>query len=197
MHSWVKYGFFGGQVSLDFVNTVDDEGKTREVNAIPDWKTVLTWALKAGILSAKEAHSLTQSVNEARIADELDQLYAFRERLWSVLRNFAAGRAVDTEKARAISNTIQWAVQKASIVQDVQAFRWSVFQTELGISLIRARLALAVSDLITGQDLRQLRECGRCTGLFLHHGRGLGRRWCRMNTCGNRAKIERFRSKSE
>ncbi|MGH6819514.1 MAG: CGNR zinc finger domain-containing protein [Methylocella sp.] len=42
-----------------------------------------------------------------------------------------------------------------------------------------------------------MRECGRCTGLFLHHGRGLGRRWCRMNTCGNRAKIERFRSKSE
>lgn len=197
MHYWVKYGFFGGHVSLDFVNTVDDEGKTRNLNAIPDWETVLNWALRAGILSGGEAQSLARSIYETRVTDELGELYKFRELMWSVLRNFAVGQAVDTEKAKAISTTIRWALQKASIVQDVHVFRWSVFENELGLSLIRARLALAVSDLITRQDMERLRECARCTGLFLHHGRGVDRRWCRMNTCGNRAKIERFRSKSE
>jgi predicted RNA-binding Zn ribbon-like protein len=45
-----------------------------------------------------------------------------------------------------------------------------------------------------------MRECGgsACTWLFLDHSRNRSRRWCSMETCGNRAKAHRhYRRKSE
>ena len=56
-------------------------------------------------------------------------------------------------------------------------------------------LVLALFDLLQGSDLDRLRECPRCTHLFLDHGRGPGRRWCSMARCGNRAKVESFRAR--
>ncbi|QCI69487.1 hypothetical protein E8M01_29310 [Phreatobacter stygius] len=60
--------------------------------------------------------------------------------------------------------------------------------------LIRHRLALRLLHLLGGPELPRLRECTRCPWLFLDHGRGRGRSWCRMSTCGNRAKAERYRA---
>jgi len=54
---------------------------------------------------------------------------------------------------------------------------------------------LSLIDLMQRADLSRLRECKRCTHLFLDHGRGQGRRWCSMARCGNRAKAETFRAR--
>ncbi|EPZ91129.1 CGNR zinc finger [Burkholderia cenocepacia BC7] len=44
-------------------------------------------------------------------------------------------------------------------------------------------------------DFARVRQCGRCTWFFVDRGRGVGRRWCDMRTCGNRAKVEAFRER--
>ncbi|MFW5641932.1 MAG: CGNR zinc finger domain-containing protein, partial [Roseicyclus sp.] len=56
-------------------------------------------------------------------------------------------------------------------------------------------LALSLAALLQSGDLARLRECRRCTRLFLDHGRGPGRRWCSMARCGNRAKAQSFRDR--
>ncbi len=196
MHSWIKYGFIDSHVSLNFINTIDDEGKTRTLNAIPDWTTILQWAVTAKVLSNKEAESLAHYSDEASIRDEQDKLYEFREVAWCVLSSVVANQTVDTDNINKLSATIKWALAETTFEQNGRIFHWSVCERDFGLQLIRARLALAVFDLMTHQDMACLKECGRCTALFLDHGRGVGRRWCRMKTCGNRAKTERFRNKS-
>ncbi len=193
-HFWQKFGFFGGHAALDFVNTLDDVDKRRSMEAIPDWTAAFAWARAAGLLSADEVKLLAEGASDE---EELTALHRFREALWGLLSDLAAKRSPDEELAASVESEIKWALAAARLERDEASFGWRVSPEAFELKLLRARVALAVWDLMSRQDLSRLRECGRCTGLFLDHGRGRGRRWCRMNTCGNRTKTERFRGKAE
>ncbi len=63
---------------------------------------------------------------------------------------------------------------------------------------VLAALGFVAYDAITvlGGDLRDhVKACENpvCGGLYVDTSRGQNRRWCSMNTCGNRAKKARFR----
>ena len=195
MHGWAEYGPFGGHLFLDFVNTVDDEGKTRSVNAIPDWTVALQWGVAATLLSSSEAGRLARCSNDPAAIGELKRLIEFRETAWIELSHIAANRPASEENLSRLSKSMRWALAHSILEPHKRSFRWSPSPDKLGLQLVRARLALALLELTMDPDISRLKECGRCTGLFLDRGRGRGRRWCRMTTCGNRAKIERFRSK--
>ncbi|GAA2710994.1 CGNR zinc finger domain-containing protein [Micromonospora olivasterospora] len=65
----------------------------------------------------------------------------------------------------------------------------------------RAALGLIAQDAIialggTRRDQVKMCEHPDCGGLYLDTSRGQNRRWCSMNTCGNRAKKARFRHQS-
>lgn len=51
-------------------------------------------------------------------------------------------------------------------------------------------IAQSMAELVCDEDFGLVRECQGpgCTLLFLDRTRGQARRWCRMATCGNRAK---------
>jgi predicted RNA-binding Zn ribbon-like protein len=51
----------------------------------------------------------------------------------------------------------------------------------------------SLADLLTGPDRTHLRECAndRCLWLFLDDSKNGSRRWCSMQSCGNRAKARR------
>lgn len=52
--------------------------------------------------------------------------------------------------------------------------------------------ARSAFELLLSADRRALRVCPgeRCGWIFLDRTRGRTRRWCRMETCGNRAKAK-------
>lgn len=52
----------------------------------------------------------------------------------------------------------------------------------------------SATELLTSEDLSRLRSCDAddCDWLFVDRSRNRSRRWCDMNTCGNRAKARRF-----
>jgi predicted RNA-binding Zn ribbon-like protein len=51
----------------------------------------------------------------------------------------------------------------------------------------------SAAELLTSDEREQVRECAgsACTWLFLDRSRNRSRRWCSMQTCGNRAKARR------
>ncbi|WP_433349680.1 CGNR zinc finger domain-containing protein [Micromonospora sp. CA-111912] len=63
---------------------------------------------------------------------------------------------------------------------------------------VHAALGLIAQDAIIalgGNQRGQAKACEHpdCGGLYLDTSRGQNRRWCSMNTCGNRAKKAKFR----
>ena len=193
-HYWDKFGFFGGQVFLDFINTFDDLDKSRCHDALPDWQTVLLWSEKAALLNTKEKKILSTSFSQKVIHDELSILHTLRDIGWKILHAIAVKAHPDPAVLNKLSKHLELSYAHSSLVYDDKSFHWAMVPTSIDANLIRIRLGLLAGELLTSNDSIRISECCGCTGLFINEGRGIGRKWCRMSTCGNRAKIKKFRS---
>lgn len=192
LHAWDKLGFFGGHVLLDFVNAVDDEGKSRARNGVPDWQSLLAWSVRRGVLDADEHARLSMASDDEAARAHAD-LMAVRESAYATLSAIAAGVAPSDGSLDPLADWASAALARARLMAGPSGLAWTTDRQALGADLLQVRLGLSLLDLIACADFDRLRECGRCTGLFLDHGRGRGRRWCRMATCGNRSKVARHR----
>ena len=188
-HWWEDAEPLGGHLLLDFTNTINNLDKSRDDEAIPDWPTTLRWAVWAKALSAQEADALVAAPDGE---DERKELIAFRERIYDALSPLAAGDAPDG--LTALMDDARDALAAATLTVQGGALRCAP-EDRSGGKLLRVRLGLALLDFLHGACFERLKECGRCSALYLDFGRGRGRRWCRMSTCGNRAKTERHRAK--
>lgn len=65
------------------------------------------------------------------------------------------------------------------------------------ITEVLAAVARDGVDLLTGADAHRLRECEglTCTLLFVDSSRDGRRRWCSMDSCGARAKMQALRAR--
>lgn len=195
MHSWQEFGLLGEDPALQFVNTVDDAGKTRFEDGLPDWSTLLAWGSAAGVLTEMEASTLEQATDTPEAESELRAVHDLREATWRVLHAKAAGEE-DADAEDEVAAVARWAFGRSKLRSDARCYEWRAVATAEDPALPRIRLGLIVERFLRSEELTRLRECGRCAAVFLDHGRGRGRRWCRMATCGNRAKAERFRGRS-
>jgi predicted RNA-binding Zn ribbon-like protein len=170
-----------GHPFLAFVNTVTDDGKRRERDSFENGAELLAELKAAGLEEAREAPGPGQ----------LRTLRHLREAGYSVLSAIAAGRRPPHEDRLALEAAIKSAMSDATLVFGGARSRWRCGP----LGGLHDALALAAEDLLQSADLSRLRECRRCTHLFLDHGRGTGRRWCSMARCGNRAKAQSFRER--
>ena len=189
---WSPDELVGGDPALDLTNTAGGAGKARDRERLTAYAEAIAWARAAGVLDRADAAVLADraeaSPEDASAA--LVRLRDFRESLHATL----AAVALDDPSARslaAVRSVVQEAVGRADLVRADGAFAWTVGREGSGLDLIRDRAALAAQRLLTGPDLARVRQCERCSWLFLDRGRGRGRRWCSMAACGNRAKAQR------
>ena len=193
-HTWQSLPAFGGHVFLDFINTIDDETKMRVQNGIPDWQLLLKWFLANNLLDSK-TYSRLSLLDSKDVDEEYSRLIEFREDAYSTLSQIALSKTKLSPNLSHFKNFVGNALQHAHIIQLEDRFDWVLDGKQDPICLPGLSLGLQLLDFLKVTDLKRLKECGRCTGLFLNSGRGLGRRWCRMETCGNREKTIRFRKK--
>lgn len=187
---WDPTAFVGGRPALDFLNTVSDHGKTREESRIADWPAFLGWSSASGAFTDAELRALTE-LDKASARAALAELHALRETAYPVLSALAAGAAPAAEEADRLEARMKDALARAVLTTRDGGYAWSA---DRGVrSWPVDSLALSLESLMRDPELRRLRQCGRCTWLFVDRGRGAGRRWCAMSTCGNRAKAEAFR----
>jgi predicted RNA-binding Zn ribbon-like protein len=193
LHEWSPEDFVGGELCLEFTNTVGDHSKTRGVEWLTDWDALLDWAGAAGGLEATEAQQLRKigRRDPAAAGRSLQRLLTFRNLLFRVLSTLAAGRTPVPDDLRAVEVAVLGALRAAHLIQQNQTFRWAVLPSETTMSTPLGRIALSTLRLLQGDDLARLRECQRCSWLFLDRSKNHGRRWCRADGCGNRARVAR------
>lgn len=76
----------------------------------------------------------------------------------------------------------------------VASYRPTITPTDI-LAIITADLI----DVLGGPGHTHLRQCAAdtCDGIYLDTSRGRQRTWCSSRTCGNRARVQRFRTKSQ
>lgn len=183
----------GGDPCLELANTAGGAGKARDVERLTGWEAVLGWAPTAGLLEAAEATPLaaTLAADPAEAEAALRRLRLFREELHALLHAVAEGLAPPADLRDRVEAVLREARGRARLRREGEGFLWSITLDEAGADAIRLRAAAAAARLLTGDDLSRLRECERCSWLYLDRSRGRRRRWCSMAACGNRAKAQR------
>jgi predicted RNA-binding Zn ribbon-like protein len=193
MHEWSAQDFVAGELCLEFTNTVGDHSKTRIVEWITDWDALLQWAVAAGALKETESQELRRICrrDSAAARRSLQSLLNFRDVLFRILSTLAAGRAPLRDDIDRVETAVLGALRTARLTHQNQTFGWAIGPGETALSTPLARIALSTLRLLQGDDLSRVRECQRCSWLFLDRSKNHGRRWCRADVCGNRARVAR------
>lgn len=193
-HVWDAADFVGGHPALDFLNTVADTGKTRDADKLVDWPAVHAWAERSGLLAPADLARLLRHARQDD-ADALAALHRFREDAYTAILHLTAGGG-GTAGARAadrLAVAIRDAIGRSAFEAVDGRFAWR--HAARAVTRWVDAAALGFEQLLRSDDFARVRQCGRCTWFFVDRGLGVGRRWCDMRTCGNRAKVEAFRER--
>lgn len=191
--NWPPEDLVGGALCLDFANTVGDHDKRRDASLLASYADLLTWAVAAHALTATDAATLRVAA-DARpdaAAAAFEQALAVRERLYRLFSAIAAGGSPDRDDLEALDAWWRRAAGHLSLAWQDGRARQVWRDTDGNLDRPLGPVIRSAVELITSPTLARVKECGRCSWLFLDESRNGSRRWCRMEACGNRAKVQR------
>lgn len=193
-----KFDLYGGDPSLDFVNTVDGMRGFTAVEQLGSYPRLLDWAVQASLVGPAEAHRLARlaEAQPIRAAAALAEACRLREALHDVLVAVLQGKPVPPRELEAVSAWVASALARRRLIAARNGVRlgWEEAGDDL-LSPLR-EVAAAAARLLVSPELERVRMCGqceegRCGWLFLDGTRNRSRRFCSSDGCGNRAKVAR------
>jgi predicted RNA-binding Zn ribbon-like protein len=189
----------GGHVALDFANTVDwrDRGP---LDHLVDYLALVMWAAAAGVVTSPEADALVRraAAGPAEASAVLRSALDLREAAHRLCRAAAAGRAGEAPDLAVLNRLLQRYPLRGEIVVSGESYAWRGAASDEALALPVERLAAAAAELLlSAAELRRVRLCdgAGCGWLFLDTSPNRRRRWCSMESCGNRAKARRHHAK--
>jgi len=191
----MDYEFLAGNLALDFTNTVHSHGLADPRDDLKTADDLIDWASQAGLLREGEIRQLRKAPpDEAHFRQAL----ALRELLYAIFSRARIGRKPDPEKLKAFQGSYQNAIRHAEFhpVGDHYQLAWPTVTSPLDRALWQ--ITRSAAELLTSEALTHVRQCSgeTCSWLFVDTSRNGRRRWCDMRACGNRAKVRRFRLRS-
>lgn len=191
----------GGSLCLDFANTLGGQIDARRED-LRTYDDLVAWARQAGVLGGAEAAALRRAALERPSEGEaaLHHARELRSRIARVFAARAGGTGVDEPDLAELSAAIVPLLARSRLVPRDGGFAWAWDGPSDALERPLWAVARSAADLLTSADLADVRECASpvCGWLFVDTSRNHSRRWCDMNTCGNREKARRHyrRSKS-
>ncbi|SCZ57581.1 Conserved protein containing a Zn-ribbon-like motif, possibly RNA-binding [Epibacterium ulvae] len=187
-NSSAPFQFVGNDLVLDFVNTRPVlDGVEHDLITTP--QNLAQW------LHESSAPPTSTHWNES---DFMSALH-LRDALSLVLAALAAQsvpppQAVQDVNAYLVDFTLNIQLNHSEAGYHIQPI-----QTEMSPRAFLAFLAKQAIDLVTAQDANRVRKCAdlSCVLMFKDTSKSGRRRWCSMETCGNRNKVAAFRSQSK
>lgn len=192
----------GGDLALDFVNTMGGLRVVKENEHLTGYEELIRFTLQAGAIGKPTAaRALAQAAATPRRASQaLAEAIALREALHAVLLSAIEKKPIDQAALAAVERWIASA-QAERELRPVPGDGFALILRESDDLLAPLRpVALAAAALLTSGKLERVGLCGEsevesCGWLFLDETRNHSRRFCSMADCGNRAKQRRHQQR--
>ena len=166
----------GGNLALDFANTVDDPGGPADFDHLADADRCAAWARHFGLIDGAAA------------AGDAARLRRLRDVVHTGFTAIADGRSFPEAAWRELRRALADAVGSA----DLATVDGRAVLRPAGNEPIADAVALAAHDLLTGDQLHRVKHCAQCHWLFLDRSKNGSRRWCSMDDCGGEVKMRRY-----
>jgi predicted RNA-binding Zn ribbon-like protein len=190
-HATLK--LLGGRLCLDFVNTVDTQD-TRIDEKLNAYADLVWWSLRVEMMDEPSAASLfaAADADPACAADVLSRARELRDALYRLFTAARPDAAADEADLAVLNRELASAMAHLRVRAEGGEFVWNL---EEGTQLERVLWPVVrdAAELLVSGDLRRVgRCCGEnCDWLYMDTSRNRSRRWCDMQSCGNRAKARR------
>lgn len=185
-----------GHLSLDFVNTIDPRRGPDATDKLTDYAALLAFASQAGLLDDGAAARLERwALERPHQAQAIHaRAIALREAIFGAASAVASHRDPDQRDLDLLASEMASALGHARLVVAGDGLTWSWDDADHPERPLWP-IARAATDLLTTHDLNRIRICAAddCDWLFYDTSRNQSRKWCDMSTCGNRAKVARYR----
>lgn len=181
-------------LAIDFANTLAWRGSTPE-ESLHGLADVAQWCAASGAMPAGGADSMSAWArsNPAPAARVFNEAIAIREALYRILHAVASGARPAELDLATLNHMLGRTPARTALARSGESFGWRVAAMRPAAPTLLAPVLWSAGDLLTGPQFGRVRECanGRCLWLFLDDSKNGTRRWCSMQSCGNRAKAHR------
>jgi predicted RNA-binding Zn ribbon-like protein len=186
---------FGGELSLDFANTVEPRAAQPQRDTLPSYAHLVRWARHAGALDGAQAERLLQAAasRPAAARTSLAAAVTLREAIYRVFAAIAHGATPAEADLDRLRQGYAEAMGHARLRPGPGQLAWTWDDDE---AFDRAWWPLARSavELATAGPLDRVKQCAGPSGcgfLFLDTTKNRVRRWCSMGECGSQVKASR------
>lgn len=188
----------GGHPALDFVNTVHQWQDGRPGNDyLVDYAALARWHVVTGLVDARSLRPL-EACRAAAKRQAWRQAGSLREVLHRLFAGLAAGGQPAQEDLDALQKVLERTTpfRRLSVGGGGPGFRWD-FAGAPPVAIL-GPVAWCAAQLLVDGPLDRIKACPPgegCGWLFLDLSKNRSRAWCSMKTCGNAAKVRRFRAR--
>ena len=184
----------GGALCLDFANTWGDRARAEQEH-LHSYGDLLEFARQSEIVDDGQATALARRAREApdTAAAAFADALALREAIYRMCSALAVGEDPSPEDLAHLNAALPEALAGLRIEARSGGFSWSRDDLADSLTAPLRPIVRSAAELLLSDQLDRIRECdgAACTWLFLDQSRNRSRRWCSMETCGNRAKVRR------
>ena len=180
-------------LSVDFANTVTWRGSA-PADSLTGMEDLLAWLLFAKVLPRRAVAGLRKwfKTHPADAARVFAETIGIREGLYRLLNAVATRSPPPNDDLLKLNSALSHAAPRTSLRVAGADLGWGFEAKPTAAGLI-APVLWSAADLLVGPERARIRRCAndRCLWLFLDDSKNGTRRWCSMQSCGNRAKAHR------
>jgi predicted RNA-binding Zn ribbon-like protein len=130
-----------------------------------------------------------EAAQTALLADAI----ALREAIYRIFGALAHGQELRNRDVSAFCAALAAAPPRNHLQRLSKGFAWQIAPSEATAASLLTPVLWSAGDLLVKGEHARIRQCAneKCLWLFLDESKNATRRWCDMNSCGNRAKAQR------
>lgn len=182
---------------LDFTDTVDWRTSDHAKEGLEGYDDLVAWSVKKGVLLQDEAKRVGRLAEENPSVKSkvMKDAYRLREAIYRIFSAVYHNRMVDQGDLDVLNEILSRGLARRKVDLAKGGFEWA-WRDDLSAEVMLYPLAKSAADLLTSEDLTRVKECANeeqgCGSLFLDFSKGQTRRWCSMQSCGNRMKFRTY-----
>lgn len=188
----------GGHPALDAVNTVHSwSGNQLVEEYMHDFAGLVQWHRRFGLIDERQAAKFRAAPEQAA-GQALSRFRKLRGELHTIFAAVASDASIPTAGLAALDQELRRTQQYRRLVERDSGVTFEWVFSDAPPSAVCGVVAWQAADLLINGPLDRVKECpppDGCGWLFLDTSRNRSRHWCSMKTCGNTAKVRRFRAR--
>ncbi len=190
-----SYEFIGGDLTLDFVNTISWRKTDRAHEWLSSYTNLLDWAMLAGAISSPRSKLLIKisDLHPVLANRVVARAINLREALNVIITSTILPSTPSSRQMAILNSHLSLALQQLNLSRANSAFLWAWRLDEPRLDEVLWPVVWSACNLFISERRNQIGHCEGCGWVFLDTTKNHTRRWCVMKDCGNRAKAHRYR----